>query len=152
MTIGATRNTMRKSTSLERSIVLEPTKKIQTGLLAVALGFGSAAFALGISPSVYAQTPVAGSVVVNGTADSATYPTLVRSQELLLKARRSLMSRDVVSAARFVNEAKALNAAYTPASDRPEYVTPLIEQFKKISDAASSKGMTETVKRELDKN
>lgn len=152
MTIGATRNTMRKSTSLERSIVLEPTKKIQTGLLAVALGFGSAAFALGISPSVYAQTPVAGSVVVNGTADSATYPTLVRSQELLLKARRSLMSRDVVSAARFVNEAKALNAAYTPASDRPEYVTPLIEQFKKISDAASSQGMTETVKRELAKN
>ena len=69
MTIGATRNTMRKSTSLERSIVLEPTKKIQTGLLAVALGFGSAAFALGISPSAYAQTPVAGSVVVNGTAD-----------------------------------------------------------------------------------
>lgn len=152
MTIGATRNTMRKSTSLERSIVLEPTKKIQTGLLAVALGFGSAAFALGISPSVYAQTPVAGSVVVNGTADSATYPTLVRSQELLLKARRSLMSRDVVSATRFVNEAKALNAAYTPASDRPEYVTPLIEQFKKISDAASSQGMTETVKRELAKN
>ena len=38
MTIGATRNTMRKTTSLERSIVLEPTKKIQTGLLAVALG------------------------------------------------------------------------------------------------------------------
>ncbi len=152
MTIGATRNTMRKSTSLERSIVLEPTKKIQTGLLAVALGFGSAAFTLGISPSVYAQTPVAGSVVVNGTADSATYPTLVRSQELLLKARRSLMSRDVVSATRFVNEAKALNAAYTPASDRPEYVTPLIEQFKKISDAASSQGMTETVKRELAKN
>ena len=152
MTIGATRNTMRKSTSLERSIVLEPTKKIQTGLLAVALGFGSAAFALGISPSAYAQTPVAGSVVVNGTADSATYPTLVRSQELLLKARRSLMSRDVVSATRFVNEAKALNAAYTPASDRPEYVTPLIEQFKKISDAASSQGMTETVKRELAKN
>lgn len=152
MTIGATRNTMRKSTSLERSIVLEPTKKIQTGLLAVALGFGSAAFALGISPSAYAQTPDAGSVVVNGTADSATYPTLVRSQELLLKARRSLMSRDVVSAARFVNEAKALNAAYTPASDRPEYVTPLIEQFKKISDAASSQGMTETVKRELAKN
>lgn len=152
MTIGATRNTMRKSTSLERSIVLEPTKKIQTGLLAVALGFGSAAFTLGISPSVYAQTPVAGSVVVNGTADSATYPTLVRSQELLLKARRSLMSRDVVSATRFVNEAKALNAAYTPASDRPEYVTPLIEQFKKISNAASSQGMTETVKRELAKN
>ena len=152
MTIGATRNTMRKSTSLERSIVLEPTKKIQTGLLAVALGFGSAAFTLGISPSVYAQTPVAGSVVVNGTADSATYPTLVRCQELLLKARRSLMSRDVVSATRFVNEAKALNAAYTPASDRPEYVTPLIEQFKKISDAASSQGMTETVKRELAKN
>ena len=152
MTIGATRNTMRKSTSLERSIVLEPTKKIQTGLLAVALGFGSAAFTLGISPSVYAQTPDAGSVVVNGTADSATYPTLVRSQELLLKARRSLMSRDVVSATRFVNEAKALNAAYTPASDRPEYVTPLIEQFKKISNAASSQGMTETVKRELAKN
>lgn len=152
MTIGATRNTMRKSTSLERSIVLEPTKKIQTGLLAVALGFGSAAFTLGISPSIYAQTPDAGSVVVNGTADSATYPTLVRSQELLLKARRSLMSRDVVSATRFVNEAKALNAAYTPASDRPEYVTPLIEQFKKISDAASSQGMTETVKRELAKN
>ncbi|MDO5749477.1 MAG: hypothetical protein Q4Q42_07570, partial [Planctomycetia bacterium] len=132
--------------------MLEPTKKIQTGLLAVALGFGSAAFTLGISPSVYAQTPVAGSVVVNGTADSATYPTLVRSQELLLKARRSLMSRDVVSATRFVNEAKALNAAYTPASDRPEYVTPLIEQFKKISDIASSQGMTETVKRELAKN
>ncbi|MGN0910647.1 MAG: hypothetical protein ACI4NV_04395, partial [Thermoguttaceae bacterium] len=131
---------------------MEPTKKIQTGLLAVALGFGSAAFALGISPSAYAQTPDAGSVVVNGTADSAIYPTLVRSQELLLKARRSLMSRDVVSATRFVNEAKALNAAYTPASDRPEYVTPLIEQFKKISDAASSQGMTETVKRELAKN
>ena len=151
MTIGATRNTMRKSTSLERSIVLEPTKKIQTGLLAVALGLGSAAFALGGTPSVFAQTPVA-SVAVNGAANSVTYPTLVRSQELLLKARRSLMSRDVVSATRYANEAQALNAAYTSASDRPEYVFPLIEQYKQISETANAQGMTESVKRELARN
>lgn len=151
MTIGATRNTMRKSTSLERSIVLEPTKKIQTGLLAVALGLGSAAFALGGTPSVLAQTPVAG-VAVNGAANSVTYPSLVRSQELLLKARRSLMSRDVASATRFANEAQALNATYTSASDRPEYVFPLIEQYKRISETANAQGMTESVKRDLAKN
>lgn len=151
MTIGATRNTMRKSTSLERSIVLEPTKKIQTGLLAVALGLGSAAFALGGTPSVLAQTPVA-SVAVNGAANSVTYPSLVRSQELLLKARRSLMSRDVASATRYANEAQALNATYTSASDRPEYVFPLIEQYKRISETANAQGMTESVKRDLAKN
>ena len=154
MTIGATRNTMRKSTSLERSIVLEPTKKIQTGLLAVALGFGSAAFTLGGTSNVFAQTSaVDTTVAVAGASSSAAdYPTLVRSQELLLKARRSLMSRDVVSAARFANEAQALNATYTSASDRPEYVFPLIEQYKKIEAAAKSQGMTEAVKRELAKN
>lgn len=151
MTIGATRNTMRKSTSLERSIVLEPTKKIQTGLLAVALGLGSAAFALGGAPDVYAQTPVAGAVA-NGAANSVAYPSLARSQELLLKARRSLMSRDVASAVRYANEAKELNATYTSASDRPEYVFPLIEQYKQISETANAQGMTETVKRDLAKN
>ena len=151
MTIGATRNKMRKSTSLERSIVLEPTKKIQTGLLAVALGLGSAALTLGVTPGVFAQTPVAG-VAVNGAASSVSYPSLARSQELLLKARRSLMSRDVASATRYANEAKALNAAYTSASDRPEYVFPLIEQYKRIVDAANAQGMTESVKRDLAKN
>ena len=154
MTIGATRNTKRKTTSLERSIVLEPTKKIQIGLLAVALGFGSAAFTLGGTSNVFAQTSaVDTTVAVAGASSSAAdYPTLVRSQELLLKARRSLMSRDVASAARFANEAQALNATYTSASDRPEYVFPLIEQYKKIEAAAKSQGMTEAVKRELAKN
>jgi len=151
MTIGATRNKMRKSTSLERSIVLEPTKKIQTGLLAVALGLGSAALTFGITPNVFAQTPVAG-VAVNGAASSVSHPSLVRSQELLLMARRSLMSRDVASATRYVNEAKALNATYTSASDRPEYVFPLIEQYKRIVETANSQGMTESVKRDLAKN
>ena len=151
MTIGATRNTKRNTTSLERSIVLEPTKKIQTGLLAVALGLGSAALTFGITPNVFAQTPVAG-VAVNGAASSVSHPSPVRSQELLLMARRSLMSRDVASATRYVNEAKALNATYTSASDRPEYVFPLIEQYKRIVETANSQGMTESVKRDLPKN
>ena len=153
MTIGATRNTKRKTTSLERSIVLEPTKKIQIGLLAIALGFGSAAVSLG-GNNLFAQTAaVDATVAVAGASSSAAnYSTLARSQELLLKARRSLMSRDVVAAARFANEAQALNAAYTSASDRPEYVFPLIEQYKKIEAAAKTQGMTETVKRELAKN
>ena len=81
MTIGATRNTKRKTTSLERSIVLEPTKKIQTGLLAVALGLGSAALALGVTPGVFAQTPVA---VANGAASSVSYPSLARLRILRL--------------------------------------------------------------------
>ncbi|MGN1065490.1 MAG: hypothetical protein ACI4QC_08770, partial [Thermoguttaceae bacterium] len=134
--------------------MLEPTKKIQIGLLAVALGFGSAAFTLGGTSNVFAQTSaVDTTVAVAGASSSAAdYPTLVRSQELLLKARRSLMSRDVASAARFANEAQALNATYTSASDRPEYVFPLIEQYKKIEAAAKSQGMTEAVKRELAKN
>jgi general secretion pathway protein D len=151
MTIGATRNTMRKTTSLERSIVLEPTKKIQTGLLAVALGLGSAAFALGGTPSVFAQTPVAG-VAQADAANSVNNSSLARSQELLLKARRSLMSRDVASAVRYASEAQALNVSYTPASDRPEYVFPLIEQYRRVSEAANVQGLTESVKRELAKN
>lgn len=153
MTIGATRNTKRITTSLERSIVLEPTKKIQIGLLAIALGFGSAAFSLGGS-NLFAQTAAANTTaaVAGVSANAANYPTLVKSQELLLKARRSLMSRDVVAATRFASEAQALNAAYTSASDRPEYVFPLIEQYKKIEAAAKAEGMTEAVKRDLAKN
>ncbi len=151
MTIGATRNIKRFTTSLERSIVLEPTKKIQIGLLAIALGFGSAAFSLG-GNNLFAQTAPAEKAAVVAGANAANYPTLVKSQDLLLKARRSLMSRDVVAATRFANEAQALNAAYTSASDRPEYVLPLIEQYKKIEAAAKAQGMTEAVKRELAKN
>lgn len=155
MTNGATRNTKRITASLERSIVLEPTKKIQTGLLAIALGFGSAAFSLGgattFGTDALAQTPAASAVLgVNSNAPS--YPALVRSQELLLKARRSLMSRDVVSAERYAKEAQALNAQYGAASDRPEYVLPLVEQYKRAEAAARAQGMTEAVKRELAKS
>lgn len=152
MTNGATRNTKRITASLERSIVLEPTKKIQTGLLAIALGFGSAAFSLGgattFGTDALAQTPAASAVLgVNSNAPS--YPALVRSQELLLKARRSLMSRDVVSAERYAKEAQALNAQYGAASDRPEYVLPLVDQYKRAEAAARAQGLTESVKREL---
>ena len=155
MTNGATRNTKRITASLERSIVLEPTKKIQTGLLAIALGFGSAAFSLGgattFGTDALAQTPAASAVLgVNSNAPS--YPALVRSQELLLKARRSLMSRDVVAAERYVKEAQALNAQYGAASDRPEYVLPLVDQYKRAEAAARAQGMTEAVKRELAKS
>lgn len=151
MTIGATRNIKRFTTSLERSIVLEPTKKIQIGLLAIALGFGSAAFSLG-GNNLFAQTANNATVVAGVSANAANYPALVKNQELLLKARRSLMSRDVVAATRFATEAQALNVAYTSASDRPEYVFPLIEQYKKIEAVAKAQGMTEAVKRELAKN
>ncbi len=155
MTNGATRNTKRITASLERSIVLEPTKKIQTGLLAIALGFGSAAFSLGgattFGTDALAQTPAASAVLgVNSNAPS--YPALVRSQELLLKARRSLMSRDVVAAERYAREAQALNAQYGAASDRPEYVLPLVDQYKRAEAAARAQGMTESVKRELAKS
>lgn len=154
MTNGATRNTKRITASLERSIVLEPTKKIQTGLLAIALGFGSAAFSLGgattFGTDALAQTPASAVLGVNSNAPS--YPALVRSQELLLKARRSLMSRDVVSAERYAKEAQALNAQYGAASDRPEYVLPLIDQYKRAEAAARAQGMTEAVKRELAKS
>ncbi len=153
MTIGATRNTKRITTSLERSIVLEPTKKIQIGLLAIALGFGSSALSLGGTNNVYAQTSTVGAAVaVDGASSSASNPTLIRSQELLLKARRSLMSRDVVSATRYANEAKALNATYASVSDRPEYVLPLIAQYAKIEEAIKAQGVNETLKRELAKN
>ncbi len=138
--------------SHERSIVLKPTKKIQIGLLAIALGFGSTAFSLGEaafdSANAFAQT----STTATATTDAANYPALVRSQELLLKARRSLMSRDVASAERFVKEAQTANAVYGPASDRPEYVVPLIEQYKRLDVAVKTQGSTEAVKRELAKN
>ncbi|MBQ6827150.1 MAG: hypothetical protein IJO46_03970, partial [Thermoguttaceae bacterium] len=134
---------------------MEPTKKIQTGLLAIALGFGSAAFSLGgattFGTDAPAQTPAASAVLgVNSNAPS--YPALVRSQELLLKARRSLMSRDVAAAERYVREAQALNAQYGAASDRPEYVLPLVEQYKRVEAAARAQGMTEVVKREMAKS
>ncbi|MBQ9372380.1 MAG: hypothetical protein IJU03_09330 [Thermoguttaceae bacterium] len=130
--------------------MLEPTKKIQKGLLAIALGLSSAAFSLG-APNVHAQTPTAEptNAAIVSAADSSS---LVRSQELLLKARRSLMSRDVASASKYVAEAQALNASYQRSSDKPEYVLPLIQQYKQISEAAASQGMTESVKRELAKN
>ncbi|MBQ8284720.1 MAG: hypothetical protein IJZ10_00280 [Thermoguttaceae bacterium] len=133
---------------------MEPTKKIQTGLLAIALGFGSAAFSLGgattFGTDAPAQTPASAVLGVNSNAPS--YPALVRSQELLLKARRSLMSRDVVAAERYVQEAQALNAQYGAASDRPEYVLPLVDQYKRAEAAARAQGMTEAVKRELAKS
>ncbi|MBR2002722.1 MAG: hypothetical protein IJ991_00910 [Thermoguttaceae bacterium] len=133
---------------------MEPTKKIQTGLLAIALGFGSAAFSLGgattFGTDALAQTPASAVLGVNSNAPS--YPALVRSQELLLKARRSLMSRDVVAAERYVKEAQALNAQYGAASDRPEYVLPLVDQYKRAEAAARAQGMTEAVKRELAKS
>ncbi|MBP5621634.1 MAG: hypothetical protein J6X44_06430, partial [Thermoguttaceae bacterium] len=132
---------------------MEPTKKIQIGLLAIALGFGSAAVSLG-GNNLFAQTAAVDATVAVASASSsaANFSTLARSQELLLKASRSLMSRDSVAATRFANEAQALNAAYTSASDRPEYVIPLIEQYKKIEAAARTRGMTEEVKRDLAKN
>ncbi|MCF0234819.1 MAG: hypothetical protein HUK22_07575, partial [Thermoguttaceae bacterium] len=125
---------------------MKPTKKIQIGLLAIALGFGSTAF----SPSGTAF--VGANVWAQDAAASVDYAALVKSQEALLKARRSLMNRDVASAERFANEAKATNAAYTSASDKPEYVFPLIAQYKQIESVAKTEGMSQRVKLALAKN
>ncbi|MDO5566821.1 MAG: hypothetical protein Q4G59_09210, partial [Planctomycetia bacterium] len=89
----------------------------------------------------------------NGTeVPAAASDTLTRSQELLLKARHSLMSRDVNSALRLTQEAQSLNAPYGDVNDRPEYVLPLIQQYQAIEQAARANGMTEKVKRDFARN
>lgn len=87
-----------------------------------------------------------------GLGEVTPNDTLARSQELLLRARRALMGRDTASAVKFVNEATALNAVYSDASDRPEYVLPLVNSYKEIEEAARTHGFTESVRRDLAKN
>ncbi|MBO7723246.1 MAG: hypothetical protein J6S27_05605, partial [Thermoguttaceae bacterium] len=84
-----------------------------------------------------------------GTSVMAQEDTLSKNQDLLLKARHSLMSQDVASAERFLEEAAALNPAYDEGSDRPEYVEAVVQEYKLAVSAAQSNGMTESVRRLL---
>ncbi|MBR5626626.1 MAG: hypothetical protein IKW74_03265, partial [Thermoguttaceae bacterium] len=80
-------------------------------MLAAALGL-TAVISLG-SATAQDSTPQTGAtdlqVVDYAGIQNATSDALSRSQDLLLKARLSLMSRDVVSAERFVQEAQNLS-------------------------------------------
>ena len=114
----------------ERSFDLKPTKKSPLSAIGMVLGL---AFLL-VPAAGFAQSPAEG---------------LSQNQSLLLKARHSLMSQDVASAERFVEEATRLNPAYSDADDRPEYVTALINEYKQAVASAQTIGMTESSRRAL---
>lgn len=116
--------------NFERSFVLKATKKSPLSAVWMVLGLAL----LLVPTSGFAQNP----------ADA-----LSQNQNLLLKARHSLMSQDVASAERYVEEAARLNPAYTDADDRPEYVTALVEEYKKAVASLNSDGMSESVRRSL---
>ncbi|MDD3588227.1 MAG: hypothetical protein PHQ75_13675, partial [Thermoguttaceae bacterium] len=132
---------------------MEFTRKIETGLLVLAVGVSTLCSLQGTTyatPPAPSQAAITQSPNQNGTeVPAAASDTLTRSQELLLKARHSLMSRDVNSALRLTQEAQALNAPYGDVNDRPEYVLPLIRQYQAIEQAARANGMTEKVKRDF---
>ncbi|MDO4587432.1 MAG: hypothetical protein Q4C95_09060 [Planctomycetia bacterium] len=136
---------------------MEPIRKFQTGLLAIALGF-TTTFSFGVlSPlesTAQKQAPSASMAVnqMGNGSSAAASDSLIRSQELLLKARHSLMRRDIASAERFVQEAQKLNAVYGDVHDRPDYVLPLIGQYKTIQQNIQQNGMSESLKRDLARN
>ena len=117
-----------KEEKTKRSFVLERTK------------FFSRVAALG---GVVLALLCAGASVV------AQEDTLAKNQDLLLKARHSLMGQDVASAERFLGEATALNPVYDEGSDRPEYVEAVIQEYKLAVNAAQNNGMTESARRLL---
>ncbi len=141
--------------------MLEPIRKRKTCLLAVAFGIatmlGTSGLPVKADPTVQTtqQRPVLQMQAMNKTGNGLTLATsdnTSRSQDLLLKARRALMGRDVASAERYVQEAKNLNVVYRDVDDRPEYVLPLINKYKEIEQSVRTGGMTDSVKRELAKN
>lgn len=121
--------------------------KLKTGLLAVA--FGITAFFATNGWSANTPGTTQGQNSPNPTAVS---DALIKNQDLLLKARRSLMRRDVASAERYIQEAQSVKVSYRDVDDRPDYILPLINQYKSIEQAARSKGFTEAVKRDLARN
>ena len=129
--------------SPERSFVLETTRKFQSPMAAITLGLALALMSgVGGSFGLFAQNaPI--------PAEQASADTLARNQALLLRARHSLMGRDIASAERFAREAAALAPAYSEASDRPEYVEALITEYKAVQAAAQTDGMSESVRRGL---
>ena len=134
----------KENASPERSFVLETTRKFQSPMAALTLGLAFALLpGLGGAFDLFAQNaPVP-------MEQASTADTLSQNQALLLRARHSLMGRDIASAERFVEEAAALSPAYSEASDRPEYVGALITEFKAVQIAAQTEGMSESVRRGL---
>lgn len=134
---------------------MKPTRKLKTGLFAAAFGivsmFGSAVNAQ-TGTMIPQATNAVSPIQVTKASTAPVADSLSKNQELLLKARHALMSRDVASAERFVKEAQALNVNYREADDRPDYVIPLITKYREIEQAAKTGGTTEAVKRELAKN
>lgn len=127
---------------MKRSVVLEPTRKTEAGMAAIALGLIVALVPQTERISVLsAQEPVAIEAQAPGS--------LSQNQALLLKARLALMGKDTSTAERLLEEAESLNCAYTRGSDRPEYVEALIEEFKSADGRSKAEGMTESVRQDL---
>ena len=121
---------------------MKPTRKTESALAAIALGLIVALVPQTERISILsAQEPVA----VEAQAPDA----LAQSQALLLKARLALMGKDVPTAERLVEQAEGLGCAYGRGCDRPDYVRPLIEEFKNADSRAKSEGMTESVRQDM---
>ena len=154
-------------TCLERSNVLEPTRKKPSGLLAVALGIttavasvgllsdympGNSAFAQTLQPNVQVsavQQPMTQNLTPGVQQIPALSPAalLQQSNQLLVAARTSLAGGDVVTAEQQFQQASVLKAPYTERDDRPEYVKPLIDGHKAWLQAQKAFGDTEQVRR-----
>ncbi|MDO5581062.1 MAG: hypothetical protein Q4G69_07985 [Planctomycetia bacterium] len=132
--------------------------KIKTGLLAVVFGltavFAANGWTAGAPEPAQGQKSQAPTMGNSGrqSGPAGVSNDLVKNQDLLLKARRSLMRRDVASAERYLKEAQSIKVSYRDVDDRPDYILPLIEQYKSIEQAARAKGFTETIKRDLARN
>ncbi|MCL2346790.1 MAG: hypothetical protein FWC50_00875, partial [Planctomycetaceae bacterium] len=129
---------------LERSGVLEPTRKKPLSLIAVALGITTAMASAGFLPDpisshpAMAQTyqqavqtqPVQTQAVQTAAPATAAPGALQQSDQLLLAARMALAGGDHVTAEAQVNQAQSLRVAYQAQDDRPAYVAELIRQHR----------------------
>lgn len=123
---------------IERSFALKATEKLLAMVFALVFVW---ALCFDSHVSIAYSADETGSVVQQDA--------LSQSQEFLLRARHSLMGRDVASAERFVREAAALNVALGDADDRPEYVVALINEYKEALGALQANGMNESARRAL---
>ena len=124
---------------MKRSFVLEPTRKNESGMAAIALGL-----LVALMPQTERISVVNGQEPA-GIQSQAPDP-LVRNQALLLDARLALMGKDVVSAERCLENAMGLSCTYTRGSDRPEYVQALIDEYKDVDSRVKAEGLTESVR------
>ena len=137
--------------------MLESKFRIKSGLIAVVLGLATTFSPLGVpfsSEENFAVAQTAGQPAPHpgvNPAYVAAQPVpdqhyAFREQQLL-EARKALAVKDIPTADRLAREAKAMNLAYRPQDDQPDYVLGLIHQLRQIAEVGRTNGATDQYRR-----